>query len=406
MCKVYTHQRMTKSGYSWEWRFEASRTCEKRRQISKSGYHSESEALAAGYAEFNRIKVEGAVSESSITMNELLAEYVEQILLPGLSKGTANNYRAIIANHISPDLGTLKLAEITSGQILDMYNSIRLQGVSQFPLDGIRRVLSGAFEYAKVKGYISSNTMDGLKLPKSISKATEKTAYTPQQIQMMSESLPSTNDRRLPFMLAALTGMRESEIAGLTWDDVDMVNRVLCVREQLHCNGAEAFFGPTKNSVVRHIPFGDTLAEILTEARKRKSENENRLGDRFAHPVRFADGRISYNAESGEGKKLDMVCSKADGRCLAAWDFKSISTIIKDRFNPEFTFHLLRHSHCTTALGAGAPVKAVADRLGHKDVRTTLSVYAHVSAQARRETADIIERYFRDDNSFKLVRTA
>lgn len=106
MCKVYTRKRQTKTGCSWEWRFEMPRTGGKRKQLSKSGYRSESEALAAGYAEFNRISTEGAVSESSITMNELLAEYVEQILLPGLSKGTANNYRAIIANHISPDLGT------------------------------------------------------------------------------------------------------------------------------------------------------------------------------------------------------------------------------------------------------------------------------------------------------------
>lgn len=405
MCKVYTRQRQTKAGYSWEWRFEAPRLGKKRSQISKSGYHSESEALAAGYVEFNRIKAEGAVSETSLTMNELLVEYTEKMLFPGLSKGTADNYRALIANRISPAIGTLRLSEITSGKILDMYNSIRLHGVSQYPLEGIKRILGGAFEYARTMGYLISDPMDGIRFPKSISKPSEKTAYTPQQINVMAESLPPTNDRRLPFLIAAYTGMRESEIAGLTWDDVDMENRVICVREQLHCNGAEAFFGPTKNSVVRHIPFGDTLAEILTEAKKRKSENENRLGVLFARPVRLADGRISYHADSESGKPLNLVCTKDDGRCLASWDFKAISTIIKNRFDPDFTFHLLRHSHCTTAIDAGAPVKAVADRLGHKDIRTTLAVYSHVSSHMRRETADIIESSFADDG-LRLVRTA
>lgn len=405
MCKVYTRQRQTKAGYSWEWRFEAPRLGKKRSQISKSGYHSESEALAAGYAEFNRIKAEGAVSETSLTMNELLVEYTEKMLFPGLSKGTADNYRALIANRISPAIGTLRLSEITSGKILDMYNSIRLHGVSQFPLEGIKRILGGAFEYARTMGYLTSDHMDGIRFPKSISKPSEKTAYTPQQINVMAESLPPTNDRRLPFLIATYTGMRESEIAGLTWNDVDMENQIICVKEQLHCNGAEMYFGPTKNGIVRYIPFRGSLAEILKEARERKAENENLLGDRFSHPVRRADGRVSYSTNTEMGKQLDMVCTKADGRCLASWDFKAISTAMKNRFDPDFTFHLLRHSHCTTALDAGASVKAVADRLGHKDIRTTLSVYAHVSPQLRSETAEIVESRFTDD-SLKLVHTA
>lgn len=405
MCKVYTRQRTTKSGSSWEWRFEMPRKCGKRKQLSKSGYRSESEALAAGYAEFNRIRTEGVSCGSSKTMNKLLDEYTEQILYPGLSQGTADNYRALIANHIFPALGTLRLAEITSGQILDMYNFVRLKGVSQSPLEGIKRILGGAFEYAVVKGYMSSNPMNGLRFPKSIIKPSEKTAYTPHQIQMMSESLPSTNDRRLPFMLAALTGMRESEIAGLTWDDIDMKSRVICVSEQLHCNGTDMYFGPTKNGIIRYIPFRGSLAEILKKAREKKAENENQLGDRFSHPVRRADGRISHGAETVSGKILDMVCTKSDGRCLASWDFKAISTAMKKRFDPDFTFHLLRHSHCTMALDAGASVKAVADRMGHKDVRTTLAVYAHVSPQLRSETAEIVESQFADD-SLELVQTA
>lgn len=407
MSKVYTRQRQTKTGCSWEWRFEAPRTCEKRRQLSKSGYRSEAEALAAGYAEFNRIKAEGAVLKASITMKELLVEYADQILNPGLARGTADNYRALIANHITPAIGDVKLSEITSGQILDMYNTVRLKGVSQFPLEGIKRILSGAFEYATVKGYVCSDPIDGIKFPKTINRTSEKSAYSPNQIMLMAESLPETSDRRLPFLIASHTGMRESEIAGLTWDDINMEARVIRVSEQLHCHGTEMYFGPTKNGVVRYIPFHDSLATALEEARDRKVEYENKYGESFIHPVRLADGHISYRADSASGKPLNLVCTKSDGRSLASWDFKAISTFIKNRFDPDFTFHLLRHSHCTTALEAGASVKAVADRLGHKDVRTTLAVYAHVSARTRRETADIIERSFaRDSDDLRLVITA
>ena len=405
MNKVYARKRQTKTGYSWEWRFEAPKGGEKRKQISKSGYRSESEALAAGYAEINRRKSEGIVSEASITMNELLSEYTEQILLPGLAKGTADNYRSLTANHISPAIGSLEISEITSGIILDLYNKVRLAEVSQFPLEGIRRILNGAFEYATVRGYIASDPMNGLKLPKSINKTTEKSAYTPHQIQLMSRALLQTNDRRLPFQIAALTGMRESEIAGLQWSDIDMNARVIHVRQQLHCNGSDMYFGPTKTGAIRDIPFGDMLSKILIEAKKRQIENKEKWGKKYRYALRLADSHVSYDTEAGCAGHLDMVCTKADGRCLQAWDFKAISSVIKDAFDDEFSFHLLRHSHATIALDSGAGIKAVADRLGHKDVRTTLAVYTHVSPAMRTKTAELIEEEF-SDSSLELVHTA
>lgn len=405
MNKVYARKRQTKTGYSWEWRFELPRVEGKRKQCSKSGYGTESEALAAGYAEFNRIKSEGPSCNQSITMNELLSEYTEQILFPGLSEGTVNNYRGLISNHIFPGIGALKLSEITSGTILDLYNKVRLARVSQYPLEGIRRILSGAFEYAVVKGYIASDPIDGLNLPKSIKKTSEKTAYTPHQIKMMSNTLLPTNDRRLPFLIAAFTGMRESEIAGLQWCDVDMSSRVIHVRQQLHCNGSDMYFGPTKTGAIRDIPFGDMLSKILIEAKKRQIENKEKWGEKYRCAVRLADGHISYNSECGCADHLDFVCTKADGRCLAAWDFKAISAVIKEAFDDEYTFHLLRHSHCTTALDAGAPVKAVADRLGHKDIRTTLAVYTHVSPSMRLKTAELVEKEF-SEKPLELVHTA
>lgn len=221
----------------------------------------------------------------------------------------------------------------------------------------------------------------------------------------MSNTLLPTNDRRLPFLIAAFTGMRESEIAGLQWSDVDMSSRVIHVRQQLHCNGSDMYFGPTKTGAVRDVPFGNSLAEILREARKRTIENKEKWGEKYGYALRLADGHVSYSSEGGCAGHLDMVCTKADGRCLQAWDFKAIASVINEAFDDEYTFHLLRHSHCTTALDAGAPVKAVADRLGHKDIRTTLAVYTHVSPSMRLKTAELVEKEF-SEKPLELIHTA
>lgn len=60
----------------------------------------------------------------------------------------------------------------------------------------------------------------------------------------------------------------------------------------------------------------------------------------------------------------------------------------------------------TIALDSGAGIKAVADRLGHKDIRTTLAVYTHVSPSMRVKTADLIEKEFSDKPLELVVHTA
>lgn len=402
MNTVYTRKRQSKNGTSWEWRFELPRIDGKRKQCSKSGYNSEAEALSAGYLEFNRLNSKDR--SARITIDELITEYTEKILYPGLNKGTMDNYRALIANHISPSIGTLEMSEISLGKILTMYNDVRLSGVSKFPLEAIRRILNGAFEYARNMGYVSTNPIEQIQFPKSINKPIERTAYSTQQIKLMAESLPATNDRRLPFMLAALTGMRESEIASLQWSDVDLENHTLKVSEQLHCSSSKVYFGPVKNGGTRVIPFGPMLEAILKEAKDKQRRFKSISGIKNYRDV---DGNLIRAQVMPDGcKQIELVCTKADGSNLHTWDFKAISAIMKSNHDKNFTFHALRHSHCTTALDAGATVKAVADRMGHKDVRTTLAVYTHVSPSMRVKTAELVEKEFSDKQLELVVHTA
>ena len=165
-------------------------------------------------------------------------------------------------------------------------------------------------------------------------------------------------------------------------------------------------FRPTKNGLTRNIPFSRRLADILKEAKKMKQENENRPDIHHYRPVRLENGFVTYkDGNAAEGEILDFVCTKNDGRCLGTWDFKAISSIIQDKFDKDFTFHSLRHSYVTIALDAGASLKSVQYTAGHKDIRTTLGVYAHVSDKALYDTAERIEQCF-DDDGLKLVRPA
>lgn len=57
----------------------------------------------------------------------------------------------------------------------------------------------------------------------------------------------------------------------------------------------------------------------------------------------------------------------------------------------DITFHDLRHTHATLMLQQGKHPKVVSERLGHRDVSTTLNTYGHVSPDDQKETAEALE---------------
>ncbi len=62
---------------------------------------------------------------------------------------------------------------------------------------------------------------------------------------------------------------------------------------------------------------------------------------------------------------------------------------ITKKYNiPRITVHGFRHTHCSLLFEAGATPKQVQDRLGHKDITTTMNIYAHVTRNKKQEIAD------------------
>lgn len=61
---------------------------------------------------------------------------------------------------------------------------------------------------------------------------------------------------------------------------------------------------------------------------------------------------------------------------------------------PQITIHGLRHTHATLLILNGENIKIVSDRLGHKDVTTTLNTYTHVMKEMKDNTAELLDNLF------------
>ncbi|MCQ6468308.1 tyrosine-type recombinase/integrase, partial [Vibrio parahaemolyticus] len=87
----------------------------------------------------------------------------------------------------------------------------------------------------------------------------------------------------LPIQIAYYAGLRIGEACGLAWQDVNLEEQCLTIRRSIRYDGSrhKNIIGPTKRKKVRIVDFGDTLAEILRNARKEQLKNRMQYGELY-----------------------------------------------------------------------------------------------------------------------------
>ena len=164
------------------------------------------------------------------------------------------------------------------------------------------------------------------------------------------------------YLVAAMTGLRQGELLGLRWLDVDWVASRVRVADSF-TRGA---FDSPKSHQGRSVPMADRLAGELERHFQRSAYvGENDLV--FCHPQ--------------TGHVLDA--SKLRKRFARALERARVRQI---------TFHELRHTFGTQMAAAGAPLRAIQEWMGHADAKTT-EIYAHYAPDPTRGAA-FAERAF------------
>lgn len=161
------------------------------------------------------------------------------------------------------------------------------------------------------------------------------------------------------ILTAAATGLRVSELAGLTVGDVDFMRRVVRVELQAAHRGRERVATKTARSV-RAVPVADDLLQLL--------------------------GPRCSGRQPG-----DRLFVNASGR---PWSGQTVGVSlgrVADAAGVSWTFHSFRHLYASRLIAAGVSVRAVQDALGHADAATTLRVYTHLWSDAEDTTRAAVE---------------
>jgi len=347
------------------------------------------EAEAALQAWLNELQ-QGPDKESRQPLSEYLLHWINNIAKPDLEQNTYQSYRWQIENHINPVIGHVPLAELEPMHIQDLYSykteSGRLvgeSGLSNRSITYLHAILRRGLEKAKTLKLISENPCDSVKPPRD--KRTQREKMVVLSKAELVKFLANIVGHRDYFLVytAAYTGMRQSELLGLSWSDILWDKRLIDVHSAIHLHedGEYEHRTRTKNvTSTRTVPVTDQLLNVLKEHRENLRSVHKAAGRKFN--------------ESG------LVFPDLDG--YSPQNRKNLShrysNLATKHGHEGMRFHDLRHTHATILLASGVMVNVVSKRLGHSDPQTTLRIYGHVLPEYESDAAERFEKLLAAEN--------
>lgn len=207
--------------------------------------------------------------------------------------------------------------------------------------------------------------------------------YTREQLLQFLNSLEQENNlkRTTMFYLLAFTGMRKGEAFALRWSDINFDESEIRINKAIKRGKEGLYLGPTKNGDPRTIKINDKTLEYLALWKEEQAKIFKGKGINTKTKKQLVFSNIN-NELQDPNKTVQWLANLLNKYQLAS-----------------ITAHGLRHTHCSLLFEAGASIKEVQFRLGHRDVKTTLDVYAHVTKKAKSETIDKFTNFLNDVGS-------
>jgi integrase len=311
---------------------------------------------------------------------ETTAAYLARWLETGRQSIRPSSWRQreqYVRSYIGPSIGHIKMARLTPADVERMTSNLIASGKSPRTAAAVRVILRRALGDAVRDGSVGRNVAALARPPRVPTRSMEKGRDYLDSEQLRT-LLDAVRDHPLgPLVtLAATTGLRQGELLGLRWQDVDTEAGTLNVRR----------------SLARSWEGGWELAEPKT-ARSR----------RMLNLPAAARSALNRQRELQDAMRAELGTTWQDGDGLTFTDelgrpimgrnvTRAFSGLLETAGLPHIPFHGLRHSVATALLAAGVPLRVVADVLGHTTIVVTANIYAAVVPELRREAADAMDK--------------
>lgn len=340
----------------------------KRKQKIKSGFNTKKEAERACAEMIVQIENGQYNEPTEMTMKDFFHYWLENHYKYKVAPSTYEPLTTRVQNKIIPLIGRIKLKELKPYHVEKFHNDLFNQGLGEQSVATLHSIVSRALTYAVKQEMIIKNPCSIVGKPRIPNKD-----YTVWDIKDCHLFLSYTREnepyQHIAYFLAIYTGMRRSELLGLTWNNVDFTKNKIYVNQTLYYKNKQDF----------------TFAEPKTKKSKRAiAIDETIITELKAHRKRINQDRLLYGPDY---KEHDLVCCNYEGLPLIPNDlgdhFRKMLTKVDV---PKIRFHDLRHTHATILLRIGENPKVIQERLGHASIQITLDTYSHVLPDMQENT--------------------
>ena len=309
--------------------------------------------------------------DEGLTLGRYLDKWLEGSLRGSVRQSTFHRYEIAVRVHIKPVLGRLKLTKLAPTHLASFYQEKLAAGFAPASVNKLHVTLHKALDQAVKWRMIPRNVAEVVKAPRP----------SPEEIRPLSREQTKTlleaakEDRfEALYTLAVSTGLRQGELLGLKWEDVDLEESVVRVRRTLTRHESRLLLGEPKTKRSRRtVRVSETAVEALKKHLARQVREKKYLNELYR------DQGLVFTTHRG------TLVNPTNLRK------RSFIPLLEKAGLPPIRFHDLRHTCATLLLSSNVNPKIVSEMLGHATISVTLDTYSHVLPNMQESAARALE---------------
>lgn len=344
-------------------------------RVTRRGFSTKTEAKTAMATVISELSKEEYIAPSTTLFKDYIEDWIKN--RKNIEETTRELYMSYFNTHIAEsDLGKIKLGSIAPLNVQSFVDS--LQNEKKLAASTVNRIYSlikTSLNFAKDMEIVKKNAAMKVEVPKVENVETEVWS-----VEAVDKFLKETRGKTrfwIAYFLAIMTGLRQGELLGLTWADIDFEKQTISVKRSLRKDKVTTKRVKTTSSK-RVIAISESVIEELKFQKERIEMEKGFLGSNYE------DNDLVICSSKGTHARASKV--------LETW--KNLCEKHKEPNLPDLTFHDLRHQHASLLLHLNSNIKLVSARLGHSNTSTTLNIYSHLMPDAQHVVVKGLDELF------------
>jgi integrase len=309
---------------------------------------------------------------TNVTVDEFLQRWLNDSVKGSVRPITFESYERLVRVHVVPAVGRVKLKALSPAHLQGLYRDRLDAGLSARTVQRIHAVVHRALKQALRWGLVTRNVSEAVDPPKA-----QRKEIRPLTLEQVRTLLKTAQGDRLEalYVLAITTGLRQGELFGLRWEDVDLEAGRLSVRQSLTTpKGGRKLGPPKRNKSRRSVKITAGAVKALRDHRVRQLEEQEKLAELW--------------------QDHDFVFTTQVGTPLNRHNFfrRCYKPLLGEAGLPRSVrFHDLRHTCATLLLSKNVNPKIVQELLGHANISQTMDTYSHMLPDMQERAASAMD---------------